>query len=88
MSSAVRVVLAIGGPGVAAAMVERGLVPVTSAEDGPVAVVQGYGLPQHDRPMAGARSVELDVVRAAVTLAWQANDAQLTALEPATVSRA
>lgn len=36
-------VLAIGGPGVAEALRERGFVPVTSAAEDPVAVVQGYG---------------------------------------------
>lgn len=36
-------VLAVGGPGVAAALRERGLVPVGRDADGPVAVVQGYG---------------------------------------------
>lgn len=36
-------VLAVGGPGVALALQQRGLVPVTSADDRPLAVVQGYG---------------------------------------------
>lgn len=36
-------VLAVGGPGVAWALEERGLVPVRSADDDPVAVIQGYG---------------------------------------------
>jgi HAD superfamily hydrolase (TIGR01450 family) len=36
-------VLAVGGPGVAAALTAAGLVVVGSAEDVPVAVVQGYG---------------------------------------------
>lgn len=36
-------VLAIGGPGVAAALSERGFALVDSADDDPVAVVQGYG---------------------------------------------
>lgn len=36
-------VLAIGGRGVAEALRERGFVPVASASDDPVAVVQGYG---------------------------------------------
>ncbi len=36
-------VLAVGGPGVGAALVQRGLVPVSSADDDPVAVLQGYG---------------------------------------------
>jgi glycerol 3-phosphatase-2 len=36
-------VLAVGGPGVPAAVREAGLVPVLSADDRPAAVVQGYG---------------------------------------------
>ncbi len=36
-------VLAVGGPGVADALRERGLVPVFSVDDHPLAVVQGYG---------------------------------------------
>ncbi len=36
-------VLAIGGPGVAEALTERGLTPVRSVDDGAVAVMQGYG---------------------------------------------
>ncbi|MEU4346626.1 HAD hydrolase-like protein [Streptomyces sp. NPDC023838] len=38
-------VLVIGGEGLRVALRERGLVPVESAEDAPVAVVQGYGGP-------------------------------------------
>lgn len=36
-------VLAVGAEGLVAALRERGLVPVASAADGPVAVVQGFG---------------------------------------------
>ena len=36
-------VLALAGPGVAVALVEAGLVPVHDADDGPAAVVTGYG---------------------------------------------
>ena len=36
-------VLAVGGPGVAAALRERGLDPVASVDEQPVAVMQGYG---------------------------------------------
>ena len=36
-------VLAVGGPGVAAALLEVGLAPVATAEQGVVAVLQGYG---------------------------------------------
>ncbi|MDI3419028.1 HAD hydrolase-like protein [Streptomyces luteolus] len=39
-------VLVIGGEGLRSALRERGLVPVESAEDGPAAVVQGYGGPE------------------------------------------
>src|SRR2546423_5729205 len=39
-------VLGIGGPGLRVALRGRGLVPVESAEDDPVAVVQGYGGPE------------------------------------------
>ncbi|MFE6104441.1 HAD hydrolase-like protein [Streptomyces laurentii] len=39
-------VLVIGGEGLRVALRERGLVPVESADDGPVAVVQGYGGPE------------------------------------------
>jgi HAD superfamily hydrolase (TIGR01450 family) len=38
-------VLVVGGEGLRLALRERGLVPVDSADDGPVAVVQGYGGP-------------------------------------------
>lgn len=36
-------VLVVGGPGVPWALEERGLLPVRSADDDPVAVMQGYG---------------------------------------------
>jgi glycerol 3-phosphatase-2 len=36
-------VLAVGGPGVAEALIARGLVPVASATDDPAAVMMGYG---------------------------------------------
>ncbi|PZH06796.1 HAD family hydrolase [Streptomyces sp. NTH33] len=39
-------VLVIGGEGLRVALRERGLEPVESADDGPVAVVQGYGGPE------------------------------------------
>ncbi|MFB7309711.1 HAD hydrolase-like protein [Streptomyces sp. NPDC056192] len=38
-------VLVVGGEGLRAALLERGLVPVESADDDPVAVAQGYGGP-------------------------------------------
>ncbi|MGI5510500.1 HAD hydrolase-like protein [Streptomyces sp. CA-106131] len=39
-------VLVVGGEGLRVALRERGLTPVESAEDDPVAVVQGYGGPE------------------------------------------
>ncbi|MET9108820.1 HAD hydrolase-like protein [Streptomyces zhihengii] len=39
-------VLVVGGEGLKVALRERGLVPVESADDEPVAVVQGYGGPE------------------------------------------
>jgi HAD superfamily hydrolase (TIGR01450 family) len=36
-------VLVIGGPGVGAALRERGLVPVESVDEGAIALIQGYG---------------------------------------------
>ncbi|MFE0653886.1 HAD hydrolase-like protein [Streptomyces sp. NPDC059534] len=39
-------VLVVGGEGLRVALRERGLVPVESADDEPVAVVQGYGGPE------------------------------------------
>ncbi|MGW0122590.1 HAD hydrolase-like protein [Streptomyces sp. NPDC003327] len=39
-------VLVVGGEGLRVALRERGLVPVESADDGPAAVVQGYGGPE------------------------------------------
>lgn len=47
-------VLAVGGPGVPAAVREAGLVPVLSAEDSPAAVVQGYGADVGWRELAEA----------------------------------
>ncbi|GAA3497055.1 hypothetical protein GCM10019016_041560 [Streptomyces prasinosporus] len=38
--------LVVGGEGLRAALRERGLVPVESADDDPAAVVQGYGGPE------------------------------------------
>nr|WTB30257.1 HAD hydrolase-like protein [Streptomyces sp. NBC_00830] len=38
-------VLVVGGEGLRVALIERGLVPVESADDDPVAVAQGYGGP-------------------------------------------
>ncbi|MFF0396106.1 HAD hydrolase-like protein [Streptomyces sp. NPDC005248] len=39
-------VLVVGGEGLRTALLERGLVPVESADDDPVAVAQGYGGPE------------------------------------------
>jgi HAD superfamily hydrolase (TIGR01450 family) len=52
-------VLVVGGPGVPWALEERGLVPVCSADDGTVAVMQGYGPEVGWRELAEA-SLALD----------------------------
>ncbi|MBK0371724.1 HAD-IIA family hydrolase [Streptomyces sp. RB110-1] len=66
-------VLAIGGEGLRVALRERGLVPVESADDGPAAVVQGYGGPD----MAWGRFAEASyAVRRG--LPWFASNTDLT----------
>jgi len=47
-------VLAVGGPGVAAALRARGLEPVSSADDDPAAVMMGYGTEVSWRDLAEA----------------------------------
>lgn len=59
-------VLAVGGPGVAEALRERGYVPVTSVDDDPVAVVQGYG---HDVTAGDLAQAAYAVQRGALWLA-------------------
>lgn len=50
-------VLAVGGPGVAAALTERGFVPVTVASERTAAVMQGYGTEVGWRQLAEAAFV-------------------------------
>ncbi|MCX2970455.1 HAD hydrolase-like protein [Streptomyces sp. JHD 1] len=66
-------VLCVGGEGLRVALAERGLTVVESADDDPVAVVQGYGGPE----LAWARLAEaaFAVGRGA---AWYASNADLT----------
>ncbi|ATL26709.1 HAD hydrolase-like protein [Streptomyces formicae] len=66
-------VLVIGGEGLRVALRERGLEPVESADDDPVAVVQGYGGPD----MAWGRFAEASY---AITrgLPWFASNTDLT----------
>jgi len=63
-------VLTVGGPGVAAALQERGLVPVTSADADPAAVMQGYGPQVCWRDLAEA---SLALSRGALFLATNAD---------------
>lgn len=65
-------VLVVGGPGVAAACREAGLEPVTSADQGPAAVVQGYGRDVSWRDLA---EVTVAVRAGAV---WVATNTDLT----------
>ncbi|MGW2181451.1 HAD hydrolase-like protein [Streptomyces sp. NPDC001732] len=66
-------VLVVGGEGLRVALRERGLVPVESADDEPVAVAQGYGGPD----MAWGRFAEAAyaIARGAV---WFASNTDLT----------
>ncbi|WP_030227321.1 HAD hydrolase-like protein [Streptomyces sp. NRRL WC-3626] len=66
-------VLVIGGEGLRVALRERGLVPVESADDDPVAVVQGYGGPD----MAWGRFAEASYA-VARGLPWFASNTDLT----------
>ncbi|MFE6162568.1 HAD hydrolase-like protein [Streptomyces sp. NPDC056486] len=66
-------VLVIGGEGLRVALRERGLEPVESADDGPVAVVQGYGGPD----MAWGRFAEA-CYGIARGLPWFASNTDLT----------
>ncbi|MFF0747473.1 HAD hydrolase-like protein [Streptomyces sp. NPDC004111] len=66
-------VLVIGGEGLRVALRERGLVPVESAEDSPVAVAQGYGGPD----LAWSRFAEASyAIRRGVP--WFASNTDLT----------
>ncbi|MGC5002716.1 HAD hydrolase-like protein [Streptomyces sp. DT203] len=66
-------VLVIGGEGLRAALVERGLVPVESADDDPAAVAQGYGGPD----MAWGRFAEA-AYAIARGVPWFASNTDLT----------
>ncbi|MGW8885469.1 HAD hydrolase-like protein [Streptomyces sp. NPDC055749] len=66
-------VLVIGGEGLRVALRERGLVPVESADDEPVAVVQGYGGPD----LAWGRLAEASYA-VARGLPWFASNTDLT----------
>ncbi|NEC53666.1 HAD-IIA family hydrolase, partial [Actinospica acidiphila] len=66
-------VLVVGGEGLRAALRERGLEPVESADDEPVAVVQGYGGPE----LAWGRFAEASYA-VARGLPWFASNTDLT----------
>ncbi|GAA2438904.1 HAD hydrolase-like protein [Streptomyces macrosporus] len=66
-------VLCVGGEGLAVALRERGLEPVESADDGPVAVVQGYGGPE--MPWGRLAEAAIAVGRG---LPWYASNTDLT----------
>ncbi|MBT2530266.1 HAD hydrolase-like protein [Streptomyces sp. ISL-99] len=66
-------VLVVGGDGLRVALRERGLVPVESADDDPVAVVQGYGGPD----LAWGRFAEASYA-VARGLPWFASNTDLT----------
>ncbi|MBT2490392.1 HAD-IIA family hydrolase [Streptomyces sp. ISL-96] len=66
-------VLVVGGEGLRVALRERGLVPVESADDDPVAVVQGYGGPD----LAWGRFAEASYA-VARGVPWFASNTDLT----------
>ncbi|MFJ8762538.1 HAD-IIA family hydrolase [Streptomyces cyaneofuscatus] len=66
-------VLVVGGEGLRVALRERGLVPVESADDDPVAVVQGYGGPD----LVWGRFAEASYA-VARGLPWYASNTDLT----------
>ncbi|MET9804588.1 HAD-IIA family hydrolase [Streptomyces sp. NPDC006368] len=70
-------VLVIGGEGLRVALRERGLVPVESADDEPVAVVQGYGGP--DLPWSRFAEASYAVARG---VPWFASNTDLTIPSP------
>ncbi|GAA2933045.1 HAD hydrolase-like protein [Streptomyces enissocaesilis] len=70
-------VLVVGGDGLRVALRERGLVPVESTDDRPVAVAQGYGGP--DMPWARLAEASYAVARG---LPWFASNTDLTIPSP------
>ncbi|MET9592521.1 HAD hydrolase-like protein [Streptomyces sp. NPDC006516] len=66
-------VLVVGGEGLRVALRERGLVPVESADDEPVAVAQGFGGP--DLPWGRFAEAAYAITRGAV---WFASNTDLT----------
>lgn len=66
-------VLVVGGEGLRVALRERGLVPVESADDEPVAVAQGFGGP--DLPWGRFAEAAYAIARGAV---WFASNTDLT----------
>lgn len=69
-------VLVVGAAGLVRALEERGLVPVRSADDDPVAVVQGYG------PDVGWRDLAEASFAVARGLLWVATNTDLTLPTP------
>lgn len=69
-------VLVIGGPGVPAALRERGLVPVESVDDEPVAVMQGFG------PKVGWRQLAEGSLAIERGLLWVATNVDATIPSP------
>ena len=69
-------VLCIGGPGVPAALRERGLVPVESFDDEPVAVLQGFG------PKVGWKQLAEGSLAIERGLVWVATNVDATIPSP------
>ena len=69
-------VLGIGGPGVPAALRERGLVPVESVDDEPVAVMQGFG------PKVGWKQLAEGSLAIERGLVWVATNVDATIPSP------
>lgn len=69
-------VLVLGGDGLVAALRERGLEPVLSADDGPVAVVQGFS------PDLGWRQLTEGALALATGVPWVASNTDITIPTP------
>jgi glycerol-1-phosphatase len=69
-------VLCIGGPGVPAALRERGLMPVESVDDDPVAVMQGFG------PKVGWKQLAEGSLAIGRGLLWVATNVDATIPSP------